>query len=152
MENIKGIFAGITNNKMILIILIIGVIFIFMPTDKAEEKNYDGSYEEKLANEAEELLSEIEGAGKLSLMITFEDKGEAVPVTDKAGKGENLSEKTVAVSGKLALIREEYPTVRGVVVVCRGAENEIVRENIINAVAALTGAEVHNIKVFKMEG
>lgn len=151
MEIIKEVFRKLKNNKIILIILITGVIFLFIPANESEEKSYDVSYEKNLKEEAEAILGKIEGAGKVSLMISFSDKGRAIPVTDKNESGDILNEKTVSVSGKVALLKEEYPSVRGAIVVCEGGGNERVRENIINAVAAITGAPVHSIKVYKME-
>lgn len=151
MESSRSFFEKIKNNKFILIILITGVVFLFAPTGDKTEKNYDVSYEKNLKEETEAIIGKIEGAGKVSVMISFYDKGKAVPVTDRNETGEVLNEKTVSVSGKVALLKEEYPSVRGVVVVCRGGNNEKVKENIINAVAAITGAPVHSIKVYKME-
>ncbi|MDO5479716.1 MAG: hypothetical protein Q4G23_11205, partial [Clostridia bacterium] len=93
-----------------------------------------------------------EGVGKVSVMLSFYDKGTAFPITDKTENGESMNEKTVSASGKVALFKEEYPSVRGAVVVCQGGNDERLRDDIINAVAALTGAAMHNIKVYKMEG
>ena len=152
MMNISEIKNKIKNNKLILIILIIGVVFLFLPSGKEEVENYEGVYERELAAETENIIKKIKGAGRVSVMISFYDKGKAVPVTDKSGRSGEVNEKAVSVSGKLALLKEEYPKVRGVVVVCDGGNVEEVRRDIMNAVSALTGAPIHNIKVFKMEG
>lgn len=153
MEIIKNLYDKLKNNKAVLIILIIGVALLLFPTgEKNEEKvNNDLGYEEKLSEKLKETLSKIEGAGRVSVMITFSDKGKTFPLTDRSESGENINEKTVSVSGKVAVLKEAYPTVRGVVVVAEGGSNKVVKENIINAVSALTEAPVHQIKVFKME-
>ncbi len=153
MEIIKRFLDKLKNNKAILIILIIGAVFLLFPTGgEKEEKVYsDMDYEEKLKEDLAKTLSEIEGAGKVSLMITFSDKGKTFPLTDKSETGENVNEKTVSVSGKVAVLKEAYPSVRGVVVVAEGGGSRSLCENIINAVSALTGAPIHHIKVFKME-
>ena len=153
MDSLKKIAGILKNKKTVLIILFIGVAFLIMPTDKKEDvKPYSGEYEKTLSAETEKILGKIEGAGKVCVMISFTDKGKAFPVTDKSESGTSVNEKTVSVSGKVTLIKEEYPSVRGVVVVAEGGEDEGVKNNIINAVSALTGAPMHNIKVFKMEG
>lgn len=152
MENIKNLFDKLKNNKLVFFILIIGVIFLFIPSEKKEEEHYDGSYERTLAEKTEDILEKIEGVGKVSVMLSFYDKGTAFPITDKTENGESMNEKTVSASGKVALFKEEYPSVRGAVVVCQGGNDERLRDDIINAVAALTGAAMHNIKVYKMEG
>ncbi len=153
MEILKKISEKIKNKKTVLIILFIGIAFLIIPTGKTEEINpYSGEYEKMLSAETEKILGKIEGAGKVFVMISFSDKGKAFPVTDKSESGTSVNEKTVSVSGKVTLIKEEYPSVRGVVVVAQGGADEGVKNDIINAVSALTGAPVHNIKVFKMEG
>ena len=151
MIKAENIIGKLKNNKVIIVILIIGVIFLFLPDAPEEGADYDYNYEKELTEKTKSILEEIEGAGRVSLVISFYDKGKTVPLTDKSESREAINEKTVSTSGKVALLKEEYPSVRGVVVVCDGGENEGVRENIINAVSALTGAPFHNIKVFKME-
>jgi stage III sporulation protein AG len=153
MEIIKEFFGKFKNNKGVLLILIIGAVLLLVPSQgkKEDTKKQDYIYEEKLKDELERTLSEIEGAGKTSVMITFSDKGKIYPLTDKSETGQNINEKTVSVSGKVAVLKEAYPSVRGVVVIAKGGGNELVKENIINAVSALTGAPFHQIKVFKME-
>ena len=152
MESLKKICDKIKNKKTVLIILFIGITLLIMPTGKKEgDAPYSGEYEKMLSEETEKILMEIEGAGKVSVMISFSDKGKAFPVTDKSENGISVNEKTVSVSGKVTLIKEEYPSVRGVVVVSEGGADENVKNDIINAVSALTGAPIHNIKVFKME-
>lgn len=150
MIKAENIIGKLKNNKVILVILIIGVIFLFIPEGSKEEVRCDGNYEKEFTEKTKGILEEIEGAGRVSLVISFYDKGKTVPLTDKSENGETINEKTVSTSGKVALLKEEYPSVRGVVVVCDGGGNEGVREDIINAVSALTGAPLHNIKVFKM--
>ena len=151
MIKAENIIGKLKNNKVIIVILIIGVIFLFLPDAPEEGADYDYNYEKEFTEKTKSILEEIEGAGRVSLVISFYDKGKTVPLTDKSESRETINEKTVSTSGKVALLKEEYPSVRGVVVVCDGGENEGVRENIINAVSALTGAPFHNIKVFKME-
>ncbi len=143
------ILDKLRNNKYICIILIIGIILMTLPLGEKKEEvsKEDFTYEAELTNKAEKILGEIEGAGRVRLMITFENKGETYPVTDKNGE----NEKTVSFSGKMAVSREEYPKVRGVVAVCQGAKDEKIRADLINAIHALTGAKLHNIKVYEMK-
>lgn len=140
------------NNRLIFFILIIGIALMLFPSQGGDgEKKITESgldYEKQLTEKTEEVLSLIEGAGKVKIVLTLEDKGTTYPVTEKSSGGE----RTVSSSGKLAVSKENYPTVRGVVAVASGADNERVREDIINAIRAVTGAELHNIKVFKMKG
>lgn len=142
----------IKNKKLWIIICIIGIVLMLIPTSGGDEpKKEDDSYQRTLTERTENLLALVEGAGRVKVMITFSDKGQSYPVTDVTEEGNRVQEKTVSSSGHVAVARETYPSVRGVVVVCEGAENPSVREAIVNAVAALTGAMLHNIRVLKMK-
>ncbi len=149
MEELKKTVAKLKNNKLILVILIIGIVLLTIPlsgTDK-EEKEKKTDYEATLTEKTEEVLALISGAGKVKVMLTLDNDGTTYPVTEKSQSGE----KTVSSSGKIAVSKEEYPEVRGVVVVASGADIPGVREDIIEAVRAVTGAPLCNIRVFKMK-
>ena len=44
-----------------------------------------------------------------------------------------------------------YPKMEGAIVIAKGAQNTIVKENITHAVEAATGLAVHKIQVFEMK-
>lgn len=140
------------NNKIIAVILIIGIVLMLVPSDRKEKIVKDNTeYAENLEKDLCEMISRIEGAGEVYVMVTLEDKGQTFPLTDVNGKGESIQQKTVSVSGEIAISKENYPKVRGVAVAASGADRSSVRENIVEAAQALTGAELHNIKVFKLK-
>ena len=152
MKKIKATLGKLKHNKTILIILITGVALLFMPTGEKEKQPIKDNYEKEFVKELEGILGEIDGVGRVSVMVSFYDKGSKVPITDKSKTEESSNEKTISVSGEVAVLKEEYPAVRGVVVVCSGGGGNKVREDVINAVSAITGAAMHNIEVFEMEG
>lgn len=142
------IIDKLKNNKFILLILIIGIgLMIFPFSGGEEEKEEKNTYEEELKRKTEEILSLIDGAGKVKIMLTLEDSGTTYPVTEKSSYGE----KTVSSSGKIAVSKEDYPKVRGVIAVASGADSERVKEDIVKAIHAVTGAELCNIRVYKMK-
>lgn len=133
-----------------------------------EEEAYVTYLEEKL----ERVLAQIDGAGKVTVMITVSDAGEHVVVKDtnrtKSETEENDSsggnrvsqdtryeEATVYVENGDETYpyvqKEKLPTVEGVVVVAEGGANARVVSDISEAVQALLRVEVHRIKVVKME-
>ena len=57
------------NNQLLLIILIIGMVLIFASGEREEEPKNEGSEEQRL----EEILSDIEGVGRVSVMITYRE-------------------------------------------------------------------------------
>lgn len=122
----------------------------------------------------EKILSKINGAGKVSVVITYISGKEIVPATDikktenatsekDTGGGtrnitQNDLENSVVYSEeqngvkKPVVIKEILPEVKGVVVVAEGASNAEVKENIIRAVQVLTGVATHKIQVFVGSG
>lgn len=112
---------------------------------QAEEENLSeiALYEKKL----ETLLSGMEGAGKVKVMITETvsrerqvEKDEESTVYERDSQGR----ETPYVSRSIA------PKIEGVLVLAQGGENAVVAKNITDAVVALFGIEAHKIKVMKM--
>lgn len=149
MEELKKAAAKLKNNKLILGILIIGIVLLTVPYSGGgkDEGDQRSDYEMRLTEKTEETLSMICGAGKVKVMLTLDNDGTTYPVTEKSQSGE----RTVSSSGKLAVSKEEYPVVRGVIVVASGADTPGVSEDITEAVRAVTGAPLCNIRVFKMK-
>ena len=72
--NLNEIIKKYANNKSLYIIIIIGIVFMLLPTDgKKDEDNIkaqmysDYSEGERL----QEILSKIDGVGEVSVMITY---------------------------------------------------------------------------------
>ena len=65
---------------------------------------------------------------------------------------ENI-EKDVVTDSKSDVVTEKIimPTIEGVIVTAGGANNALVKSNIIAAVEAVTGVATHKIQVFEME-
>ena len=108
-------------------------------------------YAAQLERRMEELISSVDGAGRCQVMVTLENGVEYVYASeDKVrrdssessnGNGnlsndqsEDSENKLIIIdggNGEEALVRTELmPTVSGVVVVCEGAEDPLVRERI----------------------
>lgn len=140
-----------------------------------EEKDQTGGgindYEKKLEKRLTELLSQVEGAGRVEVMVTLKTTSEQMVLsdysrqknlvreTDSQGGVRNnsdVSEKreTVLTGGSASqqpfVTGEVMPQVEGVVVACEGGDRASVRAEISAAVQALFDIEVHKIKVCKM--
>ena len=132
-----------------------------------EEHNYAREVEKKLKG----VLSRIEGAGRVEVMVTLEDFGESVVEKDVKSESSDLQEsdgtggirtekssvtdrQTVYQgenSEKAPFVgKEKLPKVAGVLVVAHGGENTVVKQNISDAVMALFQIDVNRIKVVKM--
>lgn len=123
-----------------------------------------------LENRLMSVLSQIRGAGKVEVLITYETSQERVTATmnqtdtsisesDKSGtisRSEQRKEitevATITVSGgqEPIVLLEKEPVVRGVIVVAEGASDPFVKLDLQRAVQAVTGAQLSNIEVFEM--
>ena len=150
--------------KYVLIVLAVGLALLLWPTGEREQPKESasagGAEEFDLAALEEKLsrtLSQVEGAGKVTVTLTVKSGMEQVPVTDRStssGERENrVEEKTVVVnngSGQEAVVRlRRYPAFQGALVVCEGADQAEVRLAMTQAVSALTGLGTDRITVCK---
>lgn len=152
------------NNGILYVILIIGVVIMLCgtisddnpePTAEPPQVNTVLSDEERLC----EILSDIKGAGEVSVMITYyesEQKDIAYEVRESENNRENSGghEKTVdrqAVisNGSPMVVKEVYPDVKGVIVTAQGAGSVSVREDISSAVQAVMNVPAHRVCVYE---
>ncbi|NMB96558.1 MAG: stage III sporulation protein AG [Clostridiaceae bacterium] len=123
-----------------------------------------------LEEKMEEILSQIKGVGKVSVMITYEAGYEKVPAYDQnenrsatQEEDNNGGKRTITQSNsdskiayeeqsgtkKPIILKELEPRVKGVVVVAEGAGEPVVKENLIKAVQALVDIAPHKVQVFE---
>ena len=107
--------------------------------------------EERLAN----ILSQIDGAGEVSVMITYYSSSEKnIAYETKVSsreKEESEDKKAVMTDGEPMVVKEVYPKVRGVIVTADGGGNSAVRSAISEAVTASLDVPAHRICIFKKE-
>lgn len=155
--------------KIIVAIGLIGIILIFasdifsknntsdhsLPSQSADYNDYVENLEKKLEN----IISSIDGVGECKVMIILENTNESVYATDNERKtdaqGENTQDKYVIYNSDNGetpvLIKEYFPTVQGVSIVCSGGNNIEVKEKIINTVTALFNIAANRVSVSKIK-
>lgn len=161
------------NNKIKVVVLIglVGILLImaseFLPkksvTEKASDKSPRSStsmstYKEETQKKLEEIISKIDGVGKCSVFVTFENTSESVYAYNSSSetneKGEKKQYDYVILDGENGdepmLVKEIEPKVKGVVVVCEGGENSAVRSSIIECVTSAFVISSNRISVNKM--
>lgn len=131
------------------------------------------AYEQYMENKLEQVISSMEGAGKVKVAITAGTSKEAVVEKDipetksttaesDAGGGSrnieesDIQEETVYVkesdgSSTPYVVKTLQPEIEGVVVVVQGGDKPEVRKNITEAIVALFDIEPHKIKIIKMK-
>jgi len=141
------------------------------PVNK-KQSDYN-EYADELENRLEEILSSIQGVGKVSVMITFDSGTEIVPAEDYKNN-ETITEEEDTQGGKRKLTQTEkdkkvlvlseqggkqepliikklYPKVKGVVVVAEGASDVSVKADIFNSVKTVLGVPPHKVQVFQLK-
>ena len=133
----------------------------------SKEINEDET-EKKLAN----ILSNIEGVGKVKVLLTYSETSTYVPIYNENTKGSNTTEtdstggsRTISEedSQKEVIYKEDEngnkepitksiisPKIEGAIITAQGAGNTDIKASIIQAVEAATGIATHKIQVFKM--
>jgi stage III sporulation protein AG len=129
------------NNVLILIILIIGVVIMVSSAGRSKPQTVTTSDTFKEEEELGRILSDIEGAGEVSVMITYygtTEKDIAYETKTSSSDGTNSSEdkKAVMSGGTPMVVKEIYPKVKGVIITAQGAGNAAVKRRLTEAVTA----------------
>lgn len=146
MKDKKAFFIVLTGLTGILLIAFSELPFFSDSSEKEVEADFSFYDCRELQRETEKLLGSVEGAGKVSVLLTLESNEERVYATDTEEKSErdsSLQSKSQhiivdASQGETGLIRKViYPRVRGVAVVCSGGDDPRVRSEISSLLSAL---------------
>ena len=103
-----------------------------------------------------DILSQIDGVGRVQVLLTEESGREILYQTDTQTDSDRRTEDTVLVEdasrNETGLIRQTLePSYRGAVVLCQGADNPSVRLAVVEAVRCVTGLGADKISVLNMK-
>lgn len=129
----------------------------------AEDTAYNGEkVVEDLEKRLSELLSEVEGAGQVEVMIFADSSSEKVPAYNNQsdsrsdeGTGNKSTERSesneLALSGgdNPVILKTIIPQIQGVVVVAQGADDILVKKELNDAVCTLLGVPEHRVQILK---
>ena len=146
-----------------MIVVLSGLIMITLPEGK-EVKDINSNQVQMeqitLQQELEILLSKLEGAGKVSVLLTHASGPETYFQTDetinKSMDSSDTRTQTVLISdssrNEAGLVRRiDPPIYLGAVILCQGADSARVRLAVVDAVATTTGLTSDKISVGKMK-
>lgn len=148
------IFTDITKNKKALFLtavgIIIGLSLLILDVFLSNEKNipnkdsritedYTGTQEEQL----EELLDSINGVSDAKVMITLKSGNEFVYAADSSAEDEKL----VVVDNSLVCVKENYPEIEGIAVVCKGGNRDDIKKQITELICSLFGIPSNHVYV-----
>lgn len=160
---LNEVFTKIKKPKILIILGISGMIFIFLSSLFSGEEEKAApvvlgemdveEYKENLENDIKDMVFYITGSKKISVIVTLDSgikysyaderlevSGEKTEGDEKSRetefKTEYITVKTEQGGEKAILLRTEMPQIRGVAVVCEGGDDDILREKIENTVTA----------------
>ena len=125
-----------------------------------------------LEKQLEGILGKLEGVEDVQVLITYEETSQVIPMYNEDSQqsvtqeednqggvrtiNENSSKREVVYeenNGQRNVVTSSVvtPAIKGAVVLAKGANNGMVKSNIIQAVEAATGLPTHKIQVFEMK-
>ena len=165
--NLKKITDWLRKYKYAVLVLLVGIALLAWPE---EQKTQDvpnvpepaATPEESLEQKLEQLLSQVDGAGRVRVLLTQKTGPEYIYQTDNVTEeqyqdgesGTSSSTQTVLISvdgtQEAVIAQTVFPTYQGAVIICQGGDQPKVRLDLIEAVSSLTGLSADKITVIKM--
>ncbi len=113
-------------------------------SSSAEYVNY-------LENKLDNVLSSVKGASNVKVIITLESGFEYQYATEEETKqtstGTITTTKLVLVDNQPVVVKEFYPTIKGIVVVAKGADDIKVKMDILNLLQTVLEVDNANITI-----
>lgn len=169
-KTVQKILKKIKRDKRIAAIVSIGLVGIILLTlselipQKSDAKQNEktenvtdirDSYEENIEKRLTSIVSSIDGAGRTEVMVTLASGDENVyAVKEKSSDGSKEREYIVIDSDKNEsglLLKVIEPEIRGVAIVCEGADSAKIRQEIISSVSAVLGISTNRISIAKIK-
>ncbi len=165
MEKLRGA-------KYVLLVLLVGLVLLLLPTGGGKEPEKETpetglpevSPETELEAKLSDILSLVDGAGQVRVLLTPVDDGERVLARDTETASESRDGETRLETSDSNLVVQRsgggsepvevtyrYPVYRGAVIAAQGAGDARVRLELLEAVKAATGLSGDAIKIVKMK-
>ncbi len=133
-------------------------------TEQAEEETTQQFDLEAFEQQICSSLSAIDGVGRIEVMLSLETGEESVYASDvtqsSQSSGENASsenyQSTMSILSdgsygeRPVLVTSNYPTFRGAVIICDGADDSRVQLELTEAMSSLCGISSDRVSVLKM--
>lgn len=153
--------------KHVFLIFLLGILLMLLPTGEKKQQQAAQMPQaeatqqtQTLQEQLSALLSQMEGAGKVQVLLTLASGEKTLYQTNEdsatASQSETKRTDTVILTdsnrNEAGLVRQvDPPTYLGAVVLCQGAENSAVRLAITEAISNATGLGYHKITILKMK-
>lgn len=144
--------------KYAAIVLLIGVALMLMPSisnsKTSEQPKTNQLYEQKLDEDIAKILSKVDGAGRVEVILTVSEGEQTVyqTNTDQSGYEQNTVIITNSSRTESGLVKRVDPAkYLGAIILCQGADSPSVRLALTEAVSKITGLGTDRICVLKMK-
>lgn len=143
--------------RYVVLVILAGILLMALPAEKEPESlPTQTQAQPDLQEELAEILSRLEGAGKVKVLLTEAEGAKTTYQSDTDIRTDARQSDTVLVTGsdrsQTGLVRQvDPPRYQGAVVLCQGASRASVRLAIVEAVANATGLSTSRISVLKMK-
>ena len=164
MDTLKANFLQLIKQyRLAALILAVGLVLMLLPgggTDRSAPVQAPVQASIPPEEQLESILSQIQGVGKVRVLLTVAQGEQTVYIYDENQSGtpdtENLRKEAVVITdtdrGQSGLVSQVIPPVyRGAVIVCQGGDLPAVRLSVVEAVCDATGLTADKITVLKMK-
>ena len=152
--------SAVRKYRYVLVVILVGILLMALP--EKEEKPRAASEEITaedpftLEERLSQMLSQVEGAGKVRVLLTEARGQQTVYEMDVEQRTEESRRKAVLIQrsdrGETGLVRQINPPVyQGALILCQGADSARIRLHMIQAVSSITGLSSDKVTVLKME-
>lgn len=144
-----------------ILVVLVGILLMNLPSFTME-KTVQSTVETQpmqqrnIAQELTAILSQIQGVGKVQVMLTVAKGEQTVYQVDESISDASVRTETVILTtsdrAEYGLISQVLPeTFRGAIIVCQGGDKASVKLAVLDAVSKATGLDADCISVLKMK-
>lgn len=149
--------------RYVLLVLALGIVFMLLPQGGSEKKEEAVPQEQEVISEVtlqeklEEILSQVQGAGKVRVLLSEAEGKEIQYQTDEEERSQDAYQRDTVIlsdSGRnqSGLIKQiNPPKYLGAIILCQGADSASVKLALMEAVSNATGLTTDRISVMKMK-
>lgn len=159
-----AVIRWVKKYRAVFLVILAGIVFMLFPAEGSSGSTTPIRMPEEaslsLQQQLEEILSQLEGAGRVRVLLT-EAQGSQTHYETRQDRREEetsrqLQTETVILTGsdrseEGLVSRVDPPVYLGAVVLCQGADSASVRLAVVDAVSAATGLGADKISVWKMK-
>lgn len=162
----NGITEAFRKYKYVWIVLLVGILLMAIPspTDKETEPPIQITENEQMQDDMElrleRLLSELAGAGQVRVLLSVSQGEQTIYQTDssysQADNNTDSRTQTILITdnqrNETGLVHQRIPPkYLGAIILAQGADDPVVKFEIVEAVGKITGLGADRISVLKMQ-